>query len=43
MGHACGVPFNAAGHLAHHPELGWQKDILIDLKPGPWTLFRALD
>jgi hypothetical protein len=43
MGHACGVPFIAAEHLALHPALAWQKDILIDLKPGPWTLFRAVD
>lgn len=43
MGHACGVPFLAAEHLAQHPELAWQKDILIDMKPGPWTLFHAAD
>ena len=43
MGHACGVPFIAAEHLAKHPELAWQKDILIDMKPGPWTLFQAAD
>jgi hypothetical protein len=43
MGHACGVPFIAAEHLAQHPELAWQKEILIDLKPGPWTLFQAAD
>jgi hypothetical protein len=43
MGHACGVPFIAAEHLAAHPELSWQKDILIDMKPGPWTLFNAAD
>ncbi len=41
MGHACGTPFLAAEHLAQHPELDWQKDILIDMKPGPWTLFSA--
>jgi hypothetical protein len=43
MGHACGVPFIAADHLAKHPELAWQKEILIDMKPGPWTLFHAAD
>jgi hypothetical protein len=43
MGHACGIPFIAAEHLAQHPELAWQKDILIDMKPGPWTLFSAVD
>ena len=43
MGHACGVSFVAAEHLAHHPELAWQKDILIDMKSGPWTLFHTVD
>jgi hypothetical protein len=41
MGHACGVRFNAAEHLKKHPQFAWQKDILIDLVPGPWTLFSA--
>ena len=40
-GHACGVSFNAADHLARHPEQAWQKDILIDMPSGPWTLFSA--
>lgn len=43
MGHACGVPFIAADHLERHPELAWQKPILIDMKPGPWTIFQAAD
>lgn len=43
MGHACGVPFIAADHLERHPELAWQKPILIDMKPGPWTMFQAAD
>ena len=43
MGHACGEPFIAADHLAKHPELAWQKEILIDMKPGGWTLFQAAD
>jgi len=40
-GHCCGVSFNAADHLAKHPEQAWQKDILIDMPAGPWTLFGA--
>ena len=43
MGHACGTDFLAAAHLSQHPELAWQKDILIDMKAGPWTLFHAAD
>jgi hypothetical protein len=43
MGHACGVPFKAKEHLTLHPELAWQKDILIDLLPGPWTRFQAAE
>ena len=42
-GHACGTPFIAAEHLAKHPELNWQKEILTDLTPGPWTLFEATE
>jgi hypothetical protein len=41
MGHACGTPFRAAGHLALHPDLAWEKEIVVDLLPGAWTLFEA--
>ena len=41
MGHACGTPFHAAEHLAQHKDLAWEKGIVEDLKPGPWTLFEA--
>ena len=41
MGHACGITFRAAEHLATHPELAWQKPLLRDLVAYPWTPFRA--
>ena len=41
MGHACGITFHAAEHLAKRPELLWQKPLLRDLVASPWTSFRA--
>jgi len=41
LGHACGLHFKAAPHIAKHPELSWQKDILRDMNARPWTLFAA--
>jgi hypothetical protein len=38
-GHACGMNFNAADHLAQHPELSWEKDLLRDMPAFPWTTF----
>jgi hypothetical protein len=40
-GHPCGEDFLAAPFLAAHPEFGWQKPILKDMKAGPWTTFSA--
>jgi hypothetical protein len=40
-GHACGRDFNAAQHLAAHPELAWQKSELRDMKAYPWTEIAA--
>jgi hypothetical protein len=40
-GHACGHDFLAAGHLAAHPELGWQRPALRDMKAYPWTQIAA--
>jgi hypothetical protein len=40
-GHACGRDFNAAQHLAAHPELDWQKSELRDMKAYPWTEIAA--
>jgi hypothetical protein len=41
-GHACGMHFLAADHLKAHPEFGWQKDFLKDMRAHPWTVFEAL-
>jgi hypothetical protein len=41
MGHACGLPFRAAEHVARHPEQAWQAPLLRDLPARPWTTFRA--
>jgi hypothetical protein len=41
LGKACGIRFNAAGHLKAHPQFGWEKDYLRDLIPYPWTAFTA--
>ena len=40
-GHPCGADFIAAPFLAAHPEFGWQKPILRDMKAGPWTEFTS--
>jgi hypothetical protein len=40
-GHACGIGFKAADHLAAHPEFAWQKPLLRDLPAGTWTTFAA--
>jgi hypothetical protein len=41
MGHACGLHFKAAPHLAAHAELAWYKPIMRDLPARPWTNFSA--
>jgi hypothetical protein len=38
-GHACGLDFKAAGHLAKHPEFKWEKDLLRDMNSRDWTEF----
>jgi len=38
-GHSCGSVFDAAQHLAAHPEFGWEKPLLRDLGAQPWTTF----
>lgn len=40
-GHACGIDFIAASHLARHPEFSWQKPLLRDMKSMPWTTISA--
>ena len=40
-GHPCGEDFLAAPFLTAHPEYGYLKPILKDMKSGPWTGFTA--
>ena len=40
-GHPCGEDFRAAPFLAEHPEYGYLKPILRDMRSGPWTRFSA--
>ena len=40
-GHACGISFKAAAHLAQHPEFEWQKGLLGDMDACPWKVFKA--
>jgi len=40
-GHPCGEDFLAAPFLKAHPEYAWQAPRLLDMKAGPWTLFKA--
>jgi hypothetical protein len=40
-GHPCGEDFVAEPFLAEHPEYGYLKPILKDMKSGPWTTFAA--
>jgi hypothetical protein len=42
-GHACGIDFKAAKHLAQHPEFSWQKELLRDMNSHPWTMFEAAE
>ena len=38
-GHACGMDFKAASHIAAHPEFDWQKPLERDMDAYPWTAF----
>jgi Phospholipase B len=38
-GHPCGADFDAKEFLDKHPEYAWEKDILPDMKAGPWSRF----
>ena len=40
-GHACGLHFKAAQHLAKHPEFKWQKELLRDMDAQGWAEFSA--
>jgi hypothetical protein len=41
LGHACGLGYKSAEHLARHPEYAWYKPILHDMDSRPWTKFTA--
>jgi hypothetical protein len=41
LGHACGVSFKAAEHLAKHKDFAWQRDILRDMPARGWAKFSA--
>ena len=40
-GHPCGEDFIAAPFFAAHPQFGYLKPILKDMKAGPWTAFSS--
>ncbi len=40
-GHPCGEDFLAAPFFAAHPDFGYLKPVLKDMKAGPWTQFSA--
>ena len=42
-GYNCGADFSAREFLAKHPEYAWEKDILPDMKAGPWSTFKRAD
>jgi hypothetical protein len=39
LGHPCAPDFVAADFLKQHPEYGWMRGLLRDMKTQPWTLF----
>jgi hypothetical protein len=41
LGHACGLHFKAADHLAKHPEFAWYQPILRDMDARGWARFTA--
>jgi hypothetical protein len=41
LGHACGISYKAAPHLAEHPEHAWIQPVLHDMNARPWTTFAA--
>jgi hypothetical protein len=40
-GHPCGGDFSAKDFLARHGEYAWEKDVLPDMKAGPWSTFKV--
>jgi len=41
LGHACGLHYKAADHLAKHPEFAWYQPILHDMNARGWARFTA--
>jgi hypothetical protein len=41
LGHACGLNFKSAAHLAKHPEYAWTQPILKDMNARGWARFTA--
>jgi hypothetical protein len=41
LGHACGLNFKAAEHLARHPEFDWTRPGLRDMNARGWARFTA--
>ena len=41
MGHPCAPDFKAEEFLQVHPEYGWARGLLQDMKTQPWTQFAA--
>jgi hypothetical protein len=41
LGHACGMHFKAAAHLAKYPNASWYKPILRDMDARGWARFAA--
>ena len=41
LGHACGLRFKAADHLARHPEFAWYQPVLHDMNARGWARFTA--
>lgn len=41
LGHACGMDFKAAAHLAKYPDASWYKPILRDMDARGWARFAA--
>ena len=41
LGHACGMHYKAADHLAKHPEFAWYQPILHDMNARGWAKFTA--
>jgi hypothetical protein len=40
-GHACGLDFKAAQHLAKYPKYKWEAEYLRDMNSRDWTVFQA--